>query len=192
MSRTRTPSGPTVSLFPFLAVLLCTMGALLVVLVIFSRSAKQAGMAAAEEARRLIGGLRPPALDELGIEDAVESLIADARIEIPHVAFSSTIGTARLAPHLETAIFRIVQESLSNVRRHAGATHVSVALDRLPRAIHIHIIDDGCGFDATAVPEERFGLEGIRQRALLLGGHASIVSAPGAGTTVDAELPLPA
>jgi PAS domain S-box-containing protein len=148
--------------------------------------------AAAEEARRLIGGLRPPALDELGIEDAVQALIADARIEIPHVVFTSTIGTERLAAHLETAIFRIVQESLSNVRRHAGATHVSVALDRLPHAIRIHIADDGCGFDATTVPEERFGLEGIRQRALLLGGHASIASAPGAGTTIDAELPLPA
>ncbi len=146
--------------------------------------------AAAEEARRLISGLRPPALDELGIEDAIESLVADARIEIPQVSFSSTIGTERLQPQLETAIFRIVQESLSNVRRHAGATEVTVGLERLPHAIHVRVVDNGCGFDLAAVPEERFGLEGIRQRALLLGGQATITSASGRGTAIAVEFPL--
>lgn len=146
--------------------------------------------AAAEEARRLISGLRPPALDELGIEDAIESLVADARIEIPEVTFNHAIGSERLPPQLETTIFRIVQESLSNVRRHAAASRADVSLDRLPNAIRVRVVDDGCGFDPTAVPEERFGLEGIRQRALLLGGQAAISTTPGCGTRVEAELPL--
>ena len=146
--------------------------------------------AAAEEARRLISGLRPPALDELGIEDAIESLVADARIEIPEVTFNHAIGGERLPPQLETTIFRIVQESLSNVRRHAAASRAEVSLERLPDSIRVRVVDDGCGFDPNAVPEERFGLEGIRQRALLLGGQAAISAAPGRGTRVEAELPL--
>lgn len=150
--------------------------------------------AAAEESRRLIGGLRPPTLDELGIVESVDTLVRDARIEVPTVTFTHALPAERLAPHLETAIFRIVQESLSNVRRHARAAHAELRIERIdtpagPR-IRVFVADDGAGFDVTRVPEDRFGLEGIRQRARVLGAEAIIRSTPGAGTTVEVELPL--
>jgi len=145
--------------------------------------------AAAEESRRLIGGLRPPALDELGIVDAIESLVADARVEIPRVTFAHDLPAARLPAGLETTVFRVVQEALSNVRRHAGASWTEILLEQKPRGIHLRISDDGCGFDPAAVQDDRFGLEGIRQRCRLLGGEPRIESVPGQGTTVDVVLP---
>jgi PAS domain S-box-containing protein len=149
---------------------------------------------AVEESRRLVGGLRPPALDELGIVDAIDSLLADARIDVPRIVFHHDLPAARLAAHLETAIFRIVQESLSNVRRHAAANSVEVGVELLgvtgQERIHVFVRDDGTGFDLARVPEDRFGLEGIRQRARLLGGEAVIRSAPGQGTAVEVDFPM--
>jgi PAS domain S-box-containing protein len=146
---------------------------------------------AAEEARRLIGGLRPPALDELGIVDALESLVADARTEIPSVTFSHSLPASRLPPGLETTIFRVVQESLSNARRHSGAQAASVDVARVGGAVRIVVRDEGGGFDPARVPEDRFGLEGIRQRCRLFGAEPRIESAPGRGTTIAALLPIP-
>jgi PAS domain S-box-containing protein len=146
--------------------------------------------AAADEARRLIGGLRPPALDELGIVEAVESLAADARADVPRVEFTHSLPPHRLAPDVETTIFRIVQESLSNVRRHARAQAAIIRLERHgDDRIRIIVQDDGVGFDPAGIPEDRFGLEGIRQRALLMRGEPTITSAPGRGTTVTVTLP---
>ncbi|MGI9178875.1 MAG: ATP-binding protein [Pirellulales bacterium] len=146
--------------------------------------------AAAEESRRLIGGLRPPALDELGIVDAIESLVADARTEIPTISFSHFLPGERLPPALETTIFRIVQESLSNARKHAAARVARVAIERVGDTVKITVRDEGRGFDPAAVPSERFGLEGIRQRCRLFGAEPRIVSAPGKGTTIEAVLPI--
>ena len=145
--------------------------------------------AAAEESRRLIAGLRPPALDELGIVDAIESLVADARIEIPRVEFTHALPTDRLSSTVETAIFRIVQESLTNARRHSGAARANVTVAQVPAGIHIRVSDDGCGFDPTTIPDSHFGLEGIRQRCRLFGVDPAIESAPGRGTTIDVVLP---
>ncbi len=147
--------------------------------------------AAADEARRLISGLRPPDLDELGIVEAIESLVADARTEIPTVTFQHDRLHGRLPPMLETTVFRIVQESLSNVRKHAAASTVRVELRQEENHVRIRISDDGCGFEPARVDEDRFGLEGIRQRARLCGGEPLIRSAPGHGTTVDVSLPIP-
>ena len=147
--------------------------------------------AAGDEARRLISGLRPPALDELGIIDAVETLVSDARIEVPRVEFTHSLTARRLPPDVETTVFRIVQESLSNVRRHAHAQMVSVRLEQTAAdGVRIVVEDDGSGFDVKAVPDDRFGLEGIRQRARLLGGETDITSSPSHGTTVCVTLPL--
>jgi signal transduction histidine kinase len=146
--------------------------------------------AAADEARRLIGGLRPPALDELGIVEAIESLVSDARAEIPEVIFDHDLPGERLPPAVETMIFRIVQESLSNARKHAAARTARVEVRRAGDSIVVRVGDDGCGFDPAAVPEERFGLEGIRQRARLMGGEPSIHSTPGRGTTIEVRLPV--
>jgi two-component system NarL family sensor kinase len=147
--------------------------------------------AAADESRRLIGGLRPPALDELGIVEAIESLVADARVEVPMIDFCHDLPGPRLPSALETTIFRIAQESLSNIRKHAAASSASVAITRSGDLVTIRVADDGQGFDPEAVPAERFGLEGIRQRSRLFGGTCRIQSAPGQGTTVEVELPVP-
>jgi PAS domain S-box-containing protein len=148
--------------------------------------------AAADEARRLISGLRPPDLDELGIVEAIESLVADARTEIPSVSFDHHLpDSRRLPPMLETTIFRIVQESLSNARRHASAAHCRVELRQEGDQARILVQDDGCGFNPAEVAEDHFGLEGIRQRARLFGGDPMIRSRPGAGTTIEVRLPIP-
>lgn len=146
--------------------------------------------AAAEESRRLIAGLRPPALDELGIVAAIESLVADARIEIPHVEFTHDLPDERLPATVETSIFRLVQESLTNVRRHAHAQTATVELARVPDGVRVRVRDDGRGFDPATVSEQRFGLEGIRQRCRLQGAEPRIESAPGRGTTIEAVLPV--
>ena len=146
--------------------------------------------AAAVESRRLIGGLRPPALDELGIVEAIESLVAEARADIGSVAFHHALPAERLPPQFETIVFRIVQEALTNARRHAGAERVEVTLERSDGHVRVRIHDDGRGFDPATVADERFGLEGIRQRCRLLGGEPTITSRPGAGTTIEVTLPL--
>ena len=147
--------------------------------------------AAAAEARRLINGLRPPMLDELGIEEAIESLIERMRGLVPTIEYVHPEPLRRMDPDVETAIFRIAQESLSNVRKHAEARHVRVEIQ--PRGadeVAVSVHDDGVGFDVKAVPTDRFGLEGIRQRARLFGREAAITSAPGAGTRIEVVLPL--
>ncbi len=147
--------------------------------------------AAADEARRLISGLRPPALDELGIIDAVETLVADARTEVARVEFTHQLPARRLPPDVETTIFRIVQESLSNIRQHARAGNASVRLEQHgDNAVRIVVQDDGIGFDSLRIADDRFGIEGIRQRAWLLGGEPLIASSPGSGTTVTVTLPI--
>jgi PAS domain S-box-containing protein len=147
--------------------------------------------AAVDESRRLIGGLRPPALDELGIVEVIDSLATEARSFIPNVDFQHRLGQGRLPPPIETTIFRIVQESLSNARKHASASAVTISLDQ-PDAGHVSLVvsDNGVGFDPRLVPQDRFGLEGIRQRARLCGSEAEIASAPGNGTTIRVILPL--
>jgi len=146
---------------------------------------------AADESRRLIGGLRPPALDELGIVEAIESLVSDARAEVAEVVFRHDLPGPRLPSPLETAIFRIVQESLSNIRKHAEADRATVEVARAAGNVRIHVSDDGRGFDPAAVPEDRFGLEGIRQRTRLFGGKPRIEAAPGRGCTIEVVLPVP-
>lgn len=147
--------------------------------------------AAAAEARRLINGLRPPMLDELGIEEAVESLVERMRGIVPSIEYLHPAPLRRMDPDVETAIFRIAQESLSNVRKHAAARHVRLVLE--PRGadeVAVAVSDDGVGFDVNGVPTDRFGLEGIRQRARLFGREAAITSTPGAGTRIEVVLPL--
>ncbi len=146
--------------------------------------------AATAESRRLINGLRPPMLDELGIVEAIESLVAEAKADIPSVHYVGPTKLARLDANVETAIFRIVQESLTNSRKHAKARSAKVMLElRGENDVAAIVEDDGIGFDATDVPEGCFGLEGIRQRARLFGREATIESAPGRGTRIEAVLP---
>lgn len=144
-----------------------------------------------DETRRLIGGLRPPILDEFGIVAAIEYLTHDCHSRGgPEVEFDYDVSFDRLAPPLETAIFRIVQESLTNVCRHSQSAKARIGFSQADGRVLIDVRDWGVGFDPACVQEGRFGLQGIRERARLLGGRVVITTAPNEGTHVFVELPL--
>ena len=148
-------------------------------------------LAAQERALESLAAELPEGLAVLvGIAEAIESLVADAKLEIPKVTFTHDLPGDRLPPALETVIFRVVQESLTNARQHADARSATVAVDQVPGGVRVRVADDGRGFDTTTVPEERFGLEGIRQRCRLAGGEPRIESAPSKGTAIEVVLPL--
>jgi PAS domain S-box-containing protein len=145
---------------------------------------------AVSEGRRLISGLRPPILDEYGIVAAIEYLINEHREALPEVVFNHETRFARLPPPLENAVFRVVQEALANVRRHSGCQRAQVQLLQLADRLRVEVTDWGIGFHPEHVAQDRFGLQGMRERARLLGGQATIDSAPGRGTRVSVEFPL--
>ena len=143
-----------------------------------------------EEGRRLMNGLRPPILDEQGVVAAVEYLVEERRSTGLEVTFKHETSFSRLARALEIAIFRIVQESLTNVAKHSGSSKVEVILNHNSDRIYLDIRDWGKGFDSSGVPDNRQGLRGIRKRASLLGGHVTVDSQPGQGTHLSIVLPL--
>ena len=142
------------------------------------------------EARRLISGLRPPILDEQGIVAALEYLINESRADIKEIQFVNRTHFGRLAAPLEAAIFRITQEALTNIRRHSHSRKARLELLQHGDWIRLVVRDWGCGFEPGRVQEERFGLQGIRQRARLLGTIATIESAPGEGTAIVVDFPI--
>ena len=148
---------------------------------------------AIDETRRLIGGLRPPVLDEFGVVEAVQNLAYEQnKGGGPVVEFEQNVGSERFPPPLENAIFRIVQESLTNATRHSRSDRIRVSLIQRGNRVYIDVRDWGIGFDPAAIEEHRFGLQGIRERVRLLDGRMAIESAPGEGTHISVELPLAA
>jgi two-component system sensor histidine kinase UhpB len=150
--------------------------------------------AALEGVRRFARGLRPPALDELGLVPAIESHVrsvsetGDVRVRLEAEAVDGA-----LTPEAELAVYRIVQEALSNVVRHAAATLATVRLRREGEQLVVTVEDDGRGFDAARVRRADsggLGLFGMSERAAYLGGRVEVKSTPGAGTRVCAEIPL--
>jgi two-component system CheB/CheR fusion protein len=150
-----------------------------------------------QDIHRLAWELRPSALDDFGLEMALrrytEEWAALSGVTVDFVGGGAT--ERRLAPEVETTLYRIAREALTNVFRHAGAKRISVLLQR--RADHVSLIveDDGCGFDAAArlgapTSQDKLGLLGMQERATLAGGSVEIESNPGAGTTVFVRLPL--
>ena len=143
------------------------------------------------EARRLISGVRPPILDESGVVAAIAHLANDQSLEMgPKVEFQSKVKFNRLVPVLENAIYRIVQEGLTNACKHSQSQRVQIRLLQRNDRLQIQIRDWGIGFDPKARCDNRFGLEGIRERARLLGGLCRIQSNPRKGTSIMVELPL--
>jgi two-component system NarL family sensor kinase len=149
-----------------------------------------------EDARRSVLNLRaaptagrplPEALAALG-----RALTADTGVRVHvHVAPApGRAGSRPLPPAVEAEMFRIAQEALTNVRRHAHATEVGVTLRTMPRRVRLSVRDDGRGFSPEAVAEGRLGLVGMRERAQVLGGRLRVRSAPGRGTTVTVSAPL--
>jgi signal transduction histidine kinase len=143
------------------------------------------------ETRRLIAGVRPPILDESGVAEAISHLVLEqGREGGPKIECLSQVDFDRLVPTLENAIYRICQEALANACQHSKSKTVRVSLLQRKDRVRIVVRDWGIGFDAKAVRDNRYGLEGIRQRARLLGGKCSIRSKTGRGTLVMVELPV--
>ena len=141
--------------------------------------------------RRLAVELRPSALDDFGLVPALERL-GDSFAESSgiKVDLQAGIGEARLPPEVETALYRIVQEALTNVAKHAEATHVSIVLSRRDCGVTVIIEDDGKGFGASGGRDDGLGLVGMKERVGLLGGRLAVESTEHAGTTIVAEVPL--
>jgi PAS domain S-box-containing protein len=143
------------------------------------------------EARRLIAGVRPPILDESGVVEAVAHLVHEqGRDQGPKIEYHSRVDFDRLDPTFENAIYRIAQEALTNACMHSKSERISVSLLQREDRLRIEIRDWGVGFDPKTGPKNRFGLEGIRQRARLLGGKCNIRSKAGKGTRITVELPV--
>jgi signal transduction histidine kinase len=149
-----------------------------------------------EEIHRLILDLRPSVLDDLGLYSAVR-WYAERNLGERGISLRCELGPAprgRLAPEVEIAVFRMCQEAINNILRHARADSVLIQLEATAGELRIEIEDDGRGFDpAGPGPQDRphYGLLGIRERAELLGGSATIESAAGQGTRVVVRVPLP-
>lgn len=151
--------------------------------------------AALRDVKRLALGLRPSLLDDLGLAPALERVVADTR---EHHAIDLALDVAgvadeRLPERVETAVFRIVQEALSNVLRHSGATHASVRIWRGEGNVGVLVEDDGRGIEPAHLSAPRpghLGLTGMRERATLLGGTLSVESGHGRGTRVTATIPV--
>jgi len=162
-----------------------------------ARDLQQVATRALAEVRRLAWGLRPSVLDDLGLATAVARYAADfgrtrgitVRVE------TAGLDDSRLAPPVETALYRIMQEALSNVARHAAATTVAVWLRRRAGSVTLIVDDDGCGFDSAqpagpATVARGLGIHTMRERAAVLKGTFAIDAAPGRGTRVEVEIPL--
>jgi two-component system sensor histidine kinase UhpB len=147
---------------------------------------------ALDDVRRVALDLRPTILDDLGLGPALEWRVDELNSQGDVAAEISIAGCEeRLPRDLELVLYRVGQESLSNVRRHAEATHVSVSLRRDLDAVTMEIADDGVGFDTKANTGKRYqgmGLVGMRERLGMVGGQLIIESAPGAGTRVVATV----
>jgi PAS domain S-box-containing protein len=144
------------------------------------------------EIHQLALDLRPTALDDLGLHVALGNYVESWSEQSGVQADFQGMGGERLPSGVETALFRVVQEALTNVRKHAQGKRVSVILRRTPQEALAVVEDDGRGFDAEAPAPGRLGLLGMRERLALVGGALVVESAPGKGTTVIARVPLAA
>lgn len=142
------------------------------------------------EMRALIFELRPGNLQEQGLVQALRGHAAglSGRIGLP-VVVDANLGDRRPSLDVEEALYRIAQEALHNVVKHAGARRARVEIDRHPEGVRVRIEDDGQGFDPLAVPDGHLGLAGMRARAERLGGHFGVTSELGRGTVVEATIP---
>jgi len=142
--------------------------------------------------RRISADLRPLVLDDLGLFPAIEWLVSD---------FAQRTGACcdlgieepemQLREPVASAVFRIVQESLTNAARHANASRVEIRIERRSNGIWVCVRDDGVGFDGSRPHRpDAYGLMGLRERALLLGGHAAVSSSRGKGTCIEVQIPV--
>ncbi len=149
-----------------------------------------------EEVHRLAWGMRPSILDDYGLDSAlarhIEEVSQHSGLDIDY-NFTSPPGLERLPSRIEVSLFRIAQEAVTNIQRHAKASHASVIILRQLHDITLLVEDDGQGFDPAIIQEKGdkcLGLIGMRERVALLGGSVVIESVPGEGTTIRTKIPL--
>ena len=144
-----------------------------------------------QDVRRLAVELRPSALDDFGLVPAVERLSTTLSEHSGlGIDVEAQLGGHRLPAEAETALYRIVQEALTNVVKHASARHVSITLVRKEGSAVVVVEDDGEGFEPGSTRAGALGLVGMRERVALVGGRLKVESSPGTGTTLVAEVPL--
>jgi two-component system sensor histidine kinase UhpB len=145
---------------------------------------------------QLVWQLRPTALDDLGLRAALANYVQDwsRRVNIQAELHVSGLVDDRLAPDIETTLYRVAQEALTNAAKHSQATRVDVILERQGDAVLLIVEDDGIGFEASEKKEpsgDGFGLLGMQERASLVGAAVEIESTPGKGTTIFLRMALP-
>jgi len=147
-----------------------------------------------QDVDHLVWELRPTALDDLGLRAALANYVQDWSVRAGVRAELHTTGltSARLTSEVETTLYRIAQEALNNIAKHADAENVDVILERRPDYVSLIIEDDGVGFDhpAAGSPHQGFGLLGMQERAALVGATVQIESATGEGTTIIVRMPM--
>jgi len=148
-----------------------------------------------KELRRVLTGLRPPALNELGLSHALRQSLEDLKTDGINCHFSEVGTPVRLPSSMEIAVYRVVQETLTNVRKHANATKVNLRLQFQPEKLLVEIRDNGRGFDLSqtldsAISVGHMGLLGMKQRVEMLRGDIKIKTGEGAGTAVILSLPI--
>jgi signal transduction histidine kinase len=147
-----------------------------------------------DELQRLIADLRPSHLDDLGLSSALRWYAGNVQERTKLDVQVETQGNEPTVPSpVKTALFRIIQESLTNVIKHAHARKVRIFLTYSPQEIHALVVDDGQGFNMGAVESAgriSWGLKGMEERTSLLGGRFTVYSKPGEGTTVEVSVPF--
>jgi signal transduction histidine kinase len=143
--------------------------------------------------RNLALDLRPSMLDDFGLVAAVQWLVQRyaAQTGIGVDVVQSGLDETRFSAEVEIAAYRIIQEALTNVVRHAQTREAIVRIRQEPRTLIVEVEDRGIGFDPSRLSRQTIGVQGMRERVSILGGRLTIESSPGAGTRIKAELPLP-
>lgn len=146
-----------------------------------------------EEARRAVLDLRAAPLEGRTLAEALASLATELSArESVEIACQAIGGSRPLPVRVEAGLYRIAQESLHNAVQHAGARRVALQLVTTPAQVRLVVQDDGCGFDPSQIPRDRFGLIGLNERARLLDGSLELESSPGRGTRLEVVIPLEA
>jgi signal transduction histidine kinase len=144
-----------------------------------------------QDVRRLAVELRPKALDDFGLVPAIERLVETFREQTGiEVDLEPRLGEERLPGEVETTLYRITQEALTNVVKHAQAHRVSIVLMRRDASVAAIIEDDGRGFGDAETASNGLGILGMRERISLVGGRLEVESSPGSGTTLSIEVPV--
>lgn len=152
----------------------------------------QLAHSATDESQRITFGLRPTVLEDFGVGAAIRSEVESLEAQGFQVSYTNGLGELRLPEGVEITLYRIAQEALANVRKHARVDSAELALYREGGEVRLRISDRGVGFDPTDVPDpESLGLIGMRERAELIGGRLELESRPGFGAEIKVAAPHP-